>query len=298
MSKVFVLGSLNMDITYYVDTLPCEGMTVSASGTAKAVGGKALNQAVACSYSGAEVNLVGAVGNDDNGRYILEVLKNYDINLNDISCCDKQTGNAFVLVDNAGKNLIVVDEGANRYVPEKKLDEEILKNDYIVAQLETRTETVKFYFETAKKSGAKTVLNLSPYCDGAEKLLPYTDFLIVNEYEASMFFKTKIQNAEDCIKKRKVIGEKKELTVIITLGQDGAVIITNGNTKHIKGNKVKAVDTQGAGDAFLGIAVGYLAQGMELFAAIETANSVASKCVEVCGSTVESLAQIGQEISR
>ena len=111
MAGVFVLGSLNVDTSYYLQKLPEPGMTVPAGKREKAAGGKGLNQAAAACITGAAVSLIGAVGGDDNGRFILDAVREYPINTDYLTETEMPTGTAVILVDEDGANMIAVHGG-------------------------------------------------------------------------------------------------------------------------------------------------------------------------------------------
>lgn len=289
MAKVFVLGSLNVDTSYYLEKLPERGMTVSANSSRKAAGGKGMNQAAAVSFTGCGVNLIGAVGDDEDGRMISGVLKEYPIDTEYLARVGQPTGTAIIYVGADAGNMIVVHGGANRCVPVYDIMFE--QGDWLMAQLETETATVQRYFEMAKEKGAYTMLNLSPYQPLDKCILEMTDLLIVNEHEASQLIHKPIRCAAQAvgIGIGSMLKETGINRAVITLGSEGAVVLENGAGYHIQGKNAAAVDTQGAGDAFAGVLAGMLAQGASLQEAAEYANSVAAECVEVRGSTLISL---------
>lgn len=287
MAKVFVLGSLNIDTSYYLKKLPKRGMTVSADSSQKAAGGKGMNQAVAASWTGCAVSLIGAVGDDEGGRMIFDTLKEYPVNTENLVRVGQPTGTAVIFADSDAGNMIVVDSGANRSVPVRNIAFE--QGDWLMAQLETDVFTVWQYFEMAKKKGAYTMLNLSPYQPLDKELLELTDLLIVNEHEASQLIHEPVRCAPQAVGIGSMLKEAGINRAVVTLGSEGAVILENETGHHIQGKNVTAVDTQGAGDAFAGVLAGRLAQGATLAEAAEYANSVAAECVRVCGSTLISL---------
>lgn len=293
MSTVYVLGSLNMDTTYYVSRIPGSGVTLASSHCESAPGGKGLNQAVAVSWTGVKTDLIGSVGDDANGAAMEKVLSGYPIDCSRLMRVGAPTGSAVILVNDRGENCIVVNGGANRQVPVR--DTDFRPGDYLVAQLETNIDAVTAYFSMAKARGAYTVLNLSPSQPVPEELLADTDLLIVNEHEAGAITGRDIRSAEDafgCASQLSTMGISRTL---VTLGENGVVVLDGDSRSHIPGEKVTARDTQGAGDAFLGVAVGSLASGMSLCEAARRANHVAALCVQVEGSTLISLRAIGKD---
>lgn len=287
MAKVFVLGSLNLDTTYYVNALPNEGETVTSLSNESAVGGKGLNQAAAVAWTGVDTGIIGAIGDDESGRQMRAALERQKIDLSYLKTSRLPTGSAVILVDSGAKNLIVVNGGANRDVP--KMGIPFAADDWLMAQLETPVEVVMHYFARARAGGAKTALNLSPYQTVPDELLRLVDLLIVNEHEASELLGCQIKNAEDACGTVDVLHKKGIKTAVITLGEAGAVVIDGSRTKEIKGVAVQAVDTQGAGDAFAGVLVGNCCKGSSLMDSAETANQIAAQCVTIAGSTIISL---------
>lgn len=287
MARVFVLGSLNMDTTYYVNDLPCEGETIAAVSCESAVGGKGLNQAAAAAWTGVETAIIGAVGNDDNGRQMAQTMERRHINMQYLQQSRLPTGSAVILVDGSARNLTVVNGGANGDVRREEID--LAAGDWIMSQLETPVETVHYYFEKAKQAGAWTVLNLSPYQPVPDALLALTDVLIVNEHEASGLLRCRISSPEDACNAAEALRKKGIHRAVITLGERGAVVIDGNAVHRIEGMKVKAVDTQGAGDAFSGVMIGHCCRGMSLPESAEVANGIAGQCVGIVGSTIISL---------
>lgn len=286
MANVYVLGSLNMDTTYYVDRLPGEGETITSVSSQSAAGGKGLNQSAAAAWTGAATEIIGAVGKD-GGQAMIDALQRQHVGMRYLQRSDLPTGSAVILVDRQAKNLIVVNGGANRDVQWQEIP--FAPGDWLMAQLEMPVETVMEYFRQARDHGAKTVLNLSPYQPVPEALLTLVDLLIVNEHEASELLGCRIGCRAEASRAAGLLREKGIRSAVITLGGDGAVVIDDQQTEELEGVPVQAVDTQGAGDAFAGVMVGRCCLGMSLAESARTANQVAARCVTVAGSTIISL---------
>ncbi|MEG0750651.1 MAG: ribokinase [Oscillospiraceae bacterium] len=289
MSKVYVLGSMNIDLTYNVDKIPTKGLTVSASETFQLVGGKGFNQSVASCWTGAETSIIGALGSDSNSSVIRKTLEDRGVDCSHLQMPEGYpTGSAVIFVDKHGANLIVVHGGANKAVAKRHID--FAAGDFLAAQLETNIDAVQYYFECAKNAGATTVLNPSPYEQLPAELVQATDIVVANEYEASLLLGCEIAAITELSNEISdgidMLGIK---TLVITLGEDGAAICTKDSVLPITPFKANTVDTQGAGDAFLGVFVASLANGVEIEEAACFANYTASKCVEVKGSTLASL---------
>lgn len=289
MGRVWVLGSLNIDVTYTVDELPTKGLTISATGCFQLVGGKGTNQAVAACWAGAETSLVGAMGDDSNGELIRRKISEYPIDTSSIKILPHTaTGTALILVEKSGANLIVVNGGANRKVPLEQLG--IMPGDFAVAQLETNMDAVEYFFKQAKEKKAITVLNPSPYRNLPRELTDFTDIVIANEYEMGMLTGSSIKSAKDIsFKVREKLDVMKLSMAITTFGEAGIAIYKNRKLLEIPGHKVNVIDTQGAGDAFLGVLIGCMGQGIDEINAAGFANYVASECVKRQGSTLDSL---------
>lgn len=289
MGRVWVLGSLNIDVTYTVDELPAKGLTISATGCFQLVGGKGTNQAVAACWAGAETSLVGATGDDSNGELIRRKISEYPIDTSSIKILPHTaTGTALILVEKSGANLIVVNGGANRKVPLEQL--EIMPGDFAVAQLETNMDAVEYFFKQAKEKKAITVLNPSPYRNLPRELTDFTDIVIANEYEMGMLTGSCVKSSKDITPEVQEKLDAMRLDMVITtFGEAGIAVYQNGRLLEIPGHPVNVVDTQGAGDAFLGVLIGSMAQGMDAMNAAGFANFVASECVKRCGSTLDSL---------
>lgn len=289
MGRVWVLGSLNIDVTYCVDELPTKGLTIAATDCFQLVGGKGTNQAVAACWTGADTSLVGTIGADSNGEVIRKKISEYPIDISLIkTITHAPTGTALILVEKSGANLIVVNGGANQKVTVEQLG--ILPGDYAVAQLETNIDAVECFFKQAKEKKATTVLNPSPYRNLSGELINFTDIVIANEYEMEMLTGSSIKSAKDIsLKVREKLDVMKFSMAITTFGEAGIAIYKNRKLLEIPGHKVNVIDTQGAGDAFLGVLIGCMGQGMDEINAAGFANYVASECVKRQGSTLDSL---------
>ena len=287
--KIWILGSSNIDITYKVKEIPVKGSTIQAESCVKASGGKGANQAIAAARWGVDTFLIGAVGDDENGQLLINVLKSWNVNTDYVSVAKNiPSGNAIIFVDNEGANCITVYPGANQYLPCDKCPD-FGSKDLLIAQFEVNIDSVEFFFEYAKKRGTYTILNPSPFKSISEYLLKSTDMIIANEIEAYKLGGITVDTplkAKECGKK--IIKSGPE-TVLITLGKMGVVVVTDEHAVHIPEYPVKVVDTQGAGDTFLGTFAAMLCNGKTLENAAQYANIVAALSVTKKGSTQVSL---------
>ena len=246
---VVVVGSANLDLVATLDHLPKPGETIVALGYAEHAGGKGVNQAVACARMGARTAFVGCVGNDDAGVFLRGVLENEGIDTTMLRVVDMPTGRAFINVDSRGENEIVVVSGANTQVGIAHDAIVLPMARVVLMQLEIPLTTVRNALHLARRNGALTVLNPAPFKALDAGVLSLVDVIVPNETESAACGGTQ------------VLLDAGVKTVLTTLGERGAVINTHTSATSIAPHKVVAVDTVGAGDAFIGALSAELARG-------------------------------------
>ena len=249
---VVVVGSANLDLVATLDHLPKPGETIVALDYAEHAGGKGVNQAVACARMGARTAFVGCVGNDDAGVFLRGVLENEGIDTTMLRIVDMPTGRAFINVDSRGENEIVVVSGANTQVGVAQNPFILPTSHVLLMQLEIPLQTVTAALTAARKGGAVTVLNPAPYRSLAGEILSLVDVIVPNETESAACGGTQALLAAG-------VG-----TVVTTLGEKGAVINTVSSETSISPHNVVAVDTVGAGDAFIGALSAEIARGTSI----------------------------------
>jgi ribokinase len=266
---VVVLGSANADLIVRVARRPGPGETVLGSDTEVLPGGKGANVAVAAARLGASVALLGAVGTDANGDLLLDSLRSAGVATDRVRRSPRPTGTAYITVDEAGENSIIVSPGANADVNESDVD--ISGAAVLTGSLEVPVPVVAHAIRLAVRSGVRAVLNLSPVAefDAFEGLDP----LVVNEHEA--------ESLGGDPAKLLALGPR---SVVITKGGDGALLITTSGVEEIPAPRVEVVDTTGAGDAFVGAVAASLAAGTDLPTAVRLAVRVASTSVTARGA--------------
>jgi ribokinase len=278
-----------MDATFEVCKMVAKGSTVEARSYQLAAGGKGGNQAVAAAFFGAEVSIIGAVGNDESGSVILKTLQKHGVNTDYVTIIQGiPTGTAVIFVDSHGDNCITVYPGANRYIPRDQVIP-MGKGDLLVAQLEINADAVEYFFGIARKIGMISVLNPSPVEAITPELLSMTDILVANEHEASTIGNVRVRgipSAKACCLK---LLEKGPSQAIVTLGASGSVYAGSHGTAHFSCPKVEPIDTQGAGDMFLGTLAARLSLGDMIEQAIQTAHISATSSITKKGSTQASL---------
>lgn len=242
---VVVVGSCNLDLVSTTTHLPSPGETIRAIAYAEHAGGKGLNQAVACARMGARTAFIGCVGNDSAGTMLRELLNSEGIDTSQLVTVDAPTGRAFITVDASGENTIVIVAGANAHVGQTLIT--LPSSKVLLAQLEIPLEIVTQVFSQAQN--AITVLNPAPAAVIPSELLSLCDIAVPNETESAAFGGTQ------------VLRDLGATTVITTLGERGAEISDATSMTPIAPYKVDAIDTVGAGDAFVGALCAELARG-------------------------------------
>ncbi|RSN58947.1 ribokinase [Amycolatopsis sp. WAC 04182] len=265
-SQVLVIGSANADLVVPVDRRPGGGETVLGGDTVLSPGGKGANTAVAAARLGADVALLGAVGDDPYGELLKRSLAESGVNTESLRTSERPTGIAYITVTPDGENSILVSPGANSALRPENVD--LDGAEVVVLSLEIPLETVEHAVAKAVESGVKTLLNLSPAAELSAKTLQGLDVLLVNEHEAAFLL-----GGEADFPKLLDLGPK---AAVVTLGAKGAAVVTADGVTEVPSPKVEAVDTTGAGDAFAGALATSLAKGDELADAARKAVKVAA----------------------
>lgn len=254
--SVVVVGSANLDLVYTVERIPRPGETVLATGAATYPGGKGNNQVVAVARSGAEVTFVAAMGTDDASEVLLGVLAEAGVRAL-VRRTPEPTGTALITVDEAAENVIVVNSGANAALV-GLTDEEctaIREADVLLMQLEIPLPTVVEAAAVAREAGTLVVLNAAPIRPLPAELLNLVDLLVVNEHEAEQLAGGGAADGHEALA---AAVDPLAPAAVVTLGADGALVVADGETRHLAGHRVEAVDTTGAGDTFCGALVASL----------------------------------------
>lgn len=247
---LLVIGSANADLVIGVERRPGAGETVLGSDLAVHPGGKGANQAVAAARLGARTALLARVGDDGHGRLLLDSMRNAGVDTAGVLVGGAPTGVALITVDPSGDNSIVVSPGANgRLTPEDVRTASVLlaASPVVSAQLEIPLETVEEVVR-GLRPGTRFVLNPSPPRELPEDVLAACDPLIVNEHEARVVLgadagATPSEWAEALL-------ARGPRSVVVTLGEEGALVADASGVARVPSVKVDAVDTTGAGDAF------------------------------------------------
>ncbi len=255
--KLCVIGSNMVDLTTYIDRMPMAGETLAAPSFAMGCGGKGANQAVAASRCGADVWMVTKVGDDP---FADNTIRNFQLQGIHTDYVEKvpgtSSGVAPIFVDKNGQNSILIVKGANESLLPCDVDdakEALDKCDMILLQLEIPLETVYYAVEYGKKHHIPVLLNPAP----AVRELDLTrvaacDFFMPNETELSILTDMPTETDEEVEKAAKKLLGSGFTNIIVTLGGRGSLWMTKDKKEYVKPYKVSAVDTSGAGDAFIG----------------------------------------------
>jgi ribokinase len=299
MGRVFVAGSINMDVVATADRHPRIGETVAGSAVFYFPGGKGANQAVAAAKLGAATTLIGRLGKDGFGDQLKAFLAAEGIDLSFVQQTSQaHTGTAIITVANAD-NTIVVIPGANALVSTADVETPVLaKGDIAVSQFEIPLPAINAFFKRARAAGATTILNPAPAIDFGRELLDLVDILILNETELGVLTNTELGNTDDLarfIEMARSLRAGKDKIICVTLGRRGVLALVNDQPLVIDGRAVKVVDTTGAGDCFVGAVAAQLAGGKPIHDALHYANIAASICVQRIGAapSMPTAAEVG-----
>jgi ribokinase len=287
MGRVFVAGSINMDVVATADRHPRVGETVAGREVLYFPGGKGANQAVAASRLGAKTTLIGRLGTDAFGSELRTFLAAQGVDVSSVREADTHSGTAIITVA-ASDNTIVVIPGSNALVSaEDVANVPLAKGDVAVSQFEIPLPTIAAFFQRARGAGSTTVLNPAPAQKMSGELLALVDILVLNETELGFLAGVELSDDDEAAKIIAVarkLQARADQTICVTLGKRGVLALAASEELAVPGRAVKAVDTTGAGDCFVGALASQLADGVPLRAALAFANAAASISVQRMGA--------------
>ncbi|MFD1415121.1 ribokinase [Oceanobacillus jeddahense] len=273
--RVCVVGSINMDMVTTTDKMPEQGETILGESFTTHPGGKGANQAIAAARLGADVVMVGAVGDDAFGNSLKARFRNEGANDEAIITVPHESTGVATIILSDGDNRIIVAPGANKYVtPEmvKEKQNSILSSDIVLMQFEVPMETIEYTVELAHKHDIPVVINPAPFNEIPENVVEKATFITPNESELSAM-------------EQSIDTSSIKLKIIETRGEQGvAFTLAEGKEKTIPSFKAKVKDTTGAGDTFNGAFVTEYVKEKDVEKAIRFANAAASLAVEKIGA--------------
>lgn len=254
MPDILVVGSINADLVVRAPRFPEPGETISGEDLQIIPGGKGANQAVAAARQGAAVTMVGRVGNDSFGPELINNLKQNNVDTSHVHIDSQSaTGTATIIVDANGQNSIVLSAGGNGKVSRADVSNASFSDHkLLLLQLEIPIETVFAAGQRAKVSGLRVLLNPAPARSLPDELISLPDFILPNENELSLLTNQPVNDLASAAKAAKMLLERGAQNIIVTLGANGALIVTGRQVTHVNTYQVNVVDTTAAGDAFIG----------------------------------------------
>lgn len=294
--SIVVVGSANVDFTVKVERLPQVGETVSGGDFRLSFGGKGANQALAALRAGAPVSMIAKLGRDPNGELLYRHLTSAGLAAEGLLRDDEApSGVALIMVDAHGRNLIAVAPGSNRRLMVADVQalgagvfEEQTGVTYrprlLLTQLEIPLDTVAYGLQRAREAGLLTILNPAPGRHLPEGFLALPEIITPNETEASLLTGIAVTDLDTAQRAGERLIAMGSQTVIITLGENGCLLVRRGEVRHFPAFRVTAIDSTAAGDAFNGVLAASLLQGLPLERAIVRATAAGALCVTKRGA--------------
>ena len=284
--KIIVVGSYNTDLIYSLPRLPQPGETLPAQSLLISAGGKGSNQAIAAAKLGAAASFIGRIGKDTFAQFAHQTWREAALNA-DFVTQDPQhlTGTASIAVDAQGENCIIAALGANLQLEPRHIDaarKHIAQADALIVQLEIKIGTAHHALQTAKELGLITLLNPAPATALSEQTLRLADYITPNQHELQHL--TSHSTATDPTAAARTLLTRSDQNIVVTLGAQGAQLVSANQSLHIPSFAVDVVDTTGAGDAFNAALAVALAEGKAQAEALRFANAAAALAVTKPGA--------------
>ena len=287
--KICVVGACNLDLISYVPRLPKMGETLHGSRFHMGFGGKGANQAIMAAKLGGDVTMVTKLGRDVFGDNTLKNFESWRVNPQHIHFTDQAfSGVAPIAVDTEGDNSIIIVTGANDLLTTAEVEAArpaIASASILVCQLEIPLDINLAALRIAREEGVKTIFNPAPArSEIPSEFYHLSDIFCPNETETELLTGMSVESVEQAEKAAKVLIERGAACVILTLGERGSLLVNGSTAEHVLVDPVNALDTTGAGDAFVGSLAFFLAAGKSLSDAIGRANSIAAVSVQASGT--------------
>ena len=274
--RIAVVGSANTDLITFSDTFPRPGETIFGQNFDLGFGGKGANQAIAARLCGAEVVMVARVGNDLFGEATIKNFASFGIDTTHVKIVPGvPTGVAPIFVDPSGQNRIIVVKGANDRLLPADVDAaaaQLQGVDTIILQFEIPLETIYHTVRFARANNIRCIVNPAPALPADLSELAAADYFIPNETEAELIGGQPVRTVEEAVACANALLRKGFRKVVLTLGARGSLLANESGAVHVAPYAVTAVDSTGAGDAFIGSLAVFLAEGIAEREAVSRAN--------------------------
>jgi ribokinase len=278
--RIAVIGSANTDLIIFADSFPRRGETIFGQRFDLGFGGKGANQAVAARLCGAEVLMIAKVGDDLFGEATIRNFQSYAIDTRHVHIVPGvSTGVAPIFVEPTGQNRIIVVKGANDHLAPADVDAaagELADVDTIILQFEVPLPTIYHTVRLARAKGVRCIVNPAPALPADLASLAAVDYFIPNETEAETLTGLPVKTLDDAQACAAALLAKGFRRVVLTLGARGSLIAGTEGSVHVPAFAVTAIDTTGAGDAFIGSLATLLAEGLPEKDAVTGANLYAA----------------------
>ncbi|MDI6861428.1 MAG: ribokinase [Caldisericia bacterium] len=283
---IYVFGSINFDLTIFVDRFPEIGETIKGDSIFLTLGGKGANQAISVKKLNGDVLFIGKLGDDYFGKYLLNTLNFFGLKYEIKIEKGVNSGIAIINVDKNGKNKIVIYEGANGKVGDDELillKDKIKKDDILLLQGEIPIKTIHMSAKIAKENGTIVIFDPAPAKKDFLEIIPYVDYLTPNESELEILTEN-INNFEDKIE---FLLSKGVNSIIAKLGERGCYYKDKSGLEYkVPAYKVNAIDTTAAGDIFNGAFAVAIQKNCDIFYSLKFANAAAAISVTRKGASV------------
>lgn len=293
--KVVVLGSWHKVIFLYGDRIPSPGESVSGKYYTVTAGGKGANQACICGKLGGNCVLIQNLGNDEDGVKAIETFREYKTNVDHVKLVDgESTGYCCIMIDSKGENCLMTIEGAHGNYKKEDIDacDDAFEGAFMAGfVLETNLDATEYAIRKAHAMGVKCFLDPAPAQPISEDIYPCLEWIKPNEHEAYVLSGIEVTDVESAVAAANWFRGKGVKNVLITMGGDGCVLVTDDVVKHYPSPKVQVVDTTTAGDTFAGAFLYALSVDMPMDDAIAYASCAGALCTTRPGS-IESAPEI------
>ena len=287
--RICVVGASNMDLLSYVPRLPTMGETLHGTRFHMGFGGKGANQAVMAAKLGGQVHMVTKLGQDTFGEDTLKNFKSFGIETRHVLFTDQAfSGVAPIAVDSEGQNSIIIVTGANDLLTAEDVEAAhatIASSQIMVCQLEIPIESTLAALRLARQNGVMTIFNPAPARpELPDELYQLSDIFCPNESETELLTGKPVTTIDEAVIAARVLLDRGASRVILTLGDRGSLLVSNEETAHVPAEPVSALDSTGAGDAFVGSLAYFLASGTSITEGMRRANAVAAISVQASGT--------------